>query len=66
MMKISMQLFTSGKYVEYRGRQYMILHNSLRGHDLYVYLDGLDSPIHTNHLYVTPTLLEIKRKTNNA
>jgi len=56
-----MKHFTPGKEVWYNGYYYPVDHVLVRGMDLYVRLEGILEPVHSNALQCEPTKFTLKR-----
>lgn len=48
-------MFTKGKNVQFMGRSHAIDHIVLSGGQLLVYLEGLDRPVLSDRIEITPT-----------
>ena len=58
---IKIQIFSKGKQVEYDGRFYFVESVRLRGHDLFVKLEGFDTQVDYRHLRCEPSIYSTKR-----
>ena len=56
-----MKHFTKGKEVWYNGRYHTVSHVTVRGYELFVHLDGINSPIEDRFIECELTTFALKR-----
>lgn len=62
-VKIRLPIYRTGQAVQYRGRSARVSHVLLRRGELFVYLEGQESPVDPAELTTEPTELIYKKPT---